>query len=71
MYPQYCNKADRSWISKELENVNSIHHAKICAQYSKGYSKLMGDGDDHDAEQDARTRSNIWLRKRIEQINGR
>lgn len=31
----------------------------------------MGDGDDHDAEQDARTRSNIWLRKRIEQINGR
>lgn len=71
MYPQYCNKADRSWISDEIKKVHKKHHAKICAQYSNGYSKIIGDSDDHDTAQDARTRSNIWLGKRIKQINGR
>ena len=71
MYPQYCNRADRSWINDQLKEVRKKHHAKICAQYSDGYSKIIGGKDDHEIEQDARTRSNIWLRKRIIQINGR
>ncbi len=69
MYPQKCNKADRSWISKELGKVNKNHHAKICAQYSDGYDKMIDGSSDHNTEQDARTRANTWLRKRIIQIN--
>lgn len=71
MYPQKCNIADRSWINSQLKNVDKSHHEKICSQYSKGYDSMIDGKDSHDVEQDARTRANIWLRKRIEQINVR
>jgi len=71
MHPQSCNIADRSWIGKELDKVHKKHHAKICRQYSDGYNKIIDGREDYEVEQDARRRANIWLRKRIDKINGR